>query len=438
MARVILTDTYIRSPKRVPATGRAEYRDAWAPGLALRVSEFGHRSFVLVTRYPGHTHPTRRSRGEYGVITLEEARDMARDWLKLIKRGIDPKAEIAKERAANLRVKKFGDVLQDWLIRDMDQKANGKQTRQLFDREIPKAWLNRPIGDLRREDIATVCRAIVSRGHKAQAHVFYANLRRLFSWAIGTGEYGLELSPTTGLKPTDLIGEKVLRDRVLDDAELVAVWNAADQCGYAVGDIVKLLMLTGQRLNDIAQLSWPEPKKPGEVDLDKALITIPAARMKSKRAHEIPLAPMALSILKAIPHQRGKYVFSSTNGHRPFRGFSKAKDTIDKLSGVTGRVFHDLRRTFRTRIAPFAVSETVKELCIAHAIGGLHAVYDQHRYRLEKLDVFKRWERELSNLINPPAKTNVVSIPRRDMPAPKIARRPMSTQRAPQRLRTAE
>jgi hypothetical protein len=56
MARVILTDTFIRSPKRVPKTGRVEYYDAWCPGLAVRISEFGHRSFVLVTRYPGFTH----------------------------------------------------------------------------------------------------------------------------------------------------------------------------------------------------------------------------------------------------------------------------------------------------------------------------------------------------------------------------------------------
>ena len=191
MARVALTDTFIRSAKCVPATGRADNRDAWTPGLALRVSAFGHRSFVLIKRYPGHQHPTRRSLGEYGATTLDQARDMARDWIKLIKRGIDPKVEVAAERAANLRVKQFGDVLQDWLMRDVDDNASAKQTRQLIEREIPKTWLKRPIGTIGRDDIAALVRGVAKRGHNAQAHVLFANMRRLFSWCIGNG-YGLE------------------------------------------------------------------------------------------------------------------------------------------------------------------------------------------------------------------------------------------------------
>jgi Arm DNA-binding domain len=187
MARVVLSDTWIRSPKRVPQSGRVEYHDAWAPGLSLRVSEYGHRSFILTTRYPGFTNPSRRTLGEYGVVTLDEARDMARDWLKLIKRGIDPKAEIAKERAANMRVRKFGDVLNEFLTRHVDQLASGKPTRQLFEREVPKTWLSRPVGDIRQQDCAAVIRTVVKRGHKTQAHVVHQNLRRLFGWAIGTG-----------------------------------------------------------------------------------------------------------------------------------------------------------------------------------------------------------------------------------------------------------
>jgi integrase len=126
------------------------------------------------------------------------------------------------------------------------------------------------------------------------------------------------------------------------------------------------LILTGQRLNDITKLSW------FEIDFDKKLITIPAARMKSKRAHSIPLTPLALSILKSIPRQRGDFVFSTSNGRKPFAGWSKAKTTLDKKSGVTVGVLHDCRRSFRTRIAKYKVSETVKELCIRS-----HATYDQ-------------------------------------------------------------
>jgi integrase len=216
---------------------------------------------------------SRRTLGQYGVLTIEEARDIAREHLKLIRKGVDPKSELEKERAANLRVRKFSDVLHEYLTRHVGKLSSGKATMQLFDREIPKAWLNRPIGDIHREDCAAVIRGVVKRGHGAQAHVMHSALRRLFSWAIGTGEFGLEISPMMALKPTDLIGERNIRDRVLNDQELKAIWSATDQIGWPVGPIVKLLILTGQRLNDIAQLNW------NEVDLNDGLIAIPAQRM---------------------------------------------------------------------------------------------------------------------------------------------------------------
>jgi integrase len=230
------------------------------------------------------------------------------------------------------------------------------------------------------------------------------------------------------LKPADLIGERGIRQRVLTDVELKAIWSATDQVGYPVGQIVKLLILTGQRLNDIAMLSR------AELDLDAKLIAIPATRMKSDRAHEVPLAQMALAILQATPRLKGPFIFSANGGRKFYTGWARAKERLDKLSGVQGWVLHDLRRTFRTRIAAFQVSETVKELCIAHAIGGLHAVYDQHSYRDEKLAVFKSWEALLASIIGPAPVGNVVSLPRRKISLP---RKPIPKQPAPQRPKTA-
>src|SRR4051794_29157178 len=98
VARVILTDRFIGSAKIKPATGRKDYSDALVPGLALRVTSNGHKSFVLIARYPANPrNPTRRALGDYGELTLEEARDKARRWLHLIKRGLDPKIEEARE-----------------------------------------------------------------------------------------------------------------------------------------------------------------------------------------------------------------------------------------------------------------------------------------------------------------------------------------------------
>src|SRR5262249_30846141 len=161
-----------------------------------------------------------------------------------------------------------GEVLDEWLDKDVSNRARPQAVRQLFDREfgasIPTSWKQRPIGDIRKEDCSAVIRALASRGIAAQAHVMHGNLRRLFNWAVGFGQFGLDDSPMRYVKPKLLIGKRVIREHVLNDGELKSIWSAADQLGYPVGPIVKLLMLTGQRLNDIAQLSWTE------VDLDQA------------------------------------------------------------------------------------------------------------------------------------------------------------------------
>ena len=101
MAKIHLTDRFIASPKRAPAQGRTDYPDALVPGLALRVTSAGHRSFVLVARYPlKPKNPTRRALGDYGEITLDQAREKARGWLALIRKGVDPKVDEARQRAA--------------------------------------------------------------------------------------------------------------------------------------------------------------------------------------------------------------------------------------------------------------------------------------------------------------------------------------------------
>jgi integrase len=135
---------------------------------------------------------------------------------------------------------------------------------------------------------------------------------------------------------------------------------------------------------------------------------------------------MALDILKAAPRFKHPFIFSTTGGRKVYTGWAKAKVRLDELSGVTGWVLHDLRRTFRTRIAPFKISETVKELVIGHAQTGLHAVYDQFSYRQERLEVFQMWERELSSIVNPPAQTNIVPLAKRPVG---LAHRPLSARR---------
>ena len=198
-------------------------------------------------------------------------------------------------------------------------------------------------------------------------------LRRLFNWAIGTHEFGVQGSPVERLSSKDLIGKRQARERTLSDYELRAVWNAAGVMGYPYGHVFRLLTLTGQREREVADMRW------SEVNIEKGLWTIPVDRMKGGRAHQVPLAPEALALLQRLPRfTGGECVFTTTGGVKPVNGFSKAKSRIDKLSGVAGWVIHDLRRTMRTHLSALPVPDLVRELVIAHAKPGLHKVYDQH------------------------------------------------------------
>jgi integrase len=404
-----LTDRFIKSCKPASAGKRDDYPDAIVPGLALRVTDKGHRSFVLVARYPTHPkNPTRRALGNYGALSLDKARDKARQWLELIGKGIDPEIHVARQKAAAQRqqANSFAAVAAEFLDRHATGLRKEKEARTIIGQEFVRRWGARPITDIEPAEVATAIRAIVKRGAPYQAHNALGYIRRLFNWAIGTHQFGIQASPVALLKPADLIGKREARERILSDAEMRAVWGAADTMGYPYGPLFRLLILTGQREREVADMTW------SEVDVDSRLWTIPAARMKGGRAHEVPLSPAAVELLEALPRNAGDFVFSTTGGAKPVNGFSKAKVRIDKLSGVAGWKIHDLRRTMRTHLSALPVQDLVRELVIAHAKPGLHKVYDQHSYEDEKRECLQLWARRLVTIIKP-VPTNVTDLERK-------------------------
>jgi integrase len=430
MPKIHLTERFITSPKRVPTTGRKDYQDAHVPGLSLRVTSAGHRSFVVVARYPlNPKNPTRRALGDFGEITLDKAREQARDWLALIKKGVDPRIDESRKKAAALRqqTNTFAAVATEFLDRHATGLAKEAEARRIIDREFVKRWGTRPITDILPEEAAAAIRAIVKRNAPYQAHNAFGYLRRLFNWAIGTHEFGITASPIERLSPKDLIGKREARERTLTDAELLAIWqsaggrldagvitearrrnrpkDAAQPIGYPYGPLFRLLILTGQREREVADMTW------SEIDFDRALWTIPASRMKGDRAHEVPLAPNALALLQSLPSfGLGDHVFTTTDGAKPVNGFSKAKARMDRLSGVTDWKIHDLRRTMRTHLSALPVQDLVRELVIAHAKPGLHKVYDRHSYRDEKRECLTLWEARLRGIVTPKAPADVADF----------------------------
>jgi len=421
-----LTDRKIRSLKSARNGKPYDVKDSEVAGLRVRVLGGDLRTFVLLARYPSSPHPTRRALGSYGELSLEEARDKARDWRKLIRRGVDPQVQEERDRQAQRRQQRitFAAVAEEFIKEKLPAERKGREVERDIRREFIPAWGRRPVTEITAADVRDIVKAAKDRGAPYQAHNLLTTARRLFAWSIDQQIYGIETSPCERLKPKAIIGKKVFRTRILDDTELHAFWRATRHLGYPYGPLFRMLALTGQRKSEVAEARW------SEIDLAKKLWTIPAERMKADAAHVVPLSDDVIALLRSLPRfKKGDHLFSTTFGVKPVNGFSKAKERLDDrmvrswraLARSRGEdhhklqiepwVIHDIRRTMRTGLSALPVPDLVRELVIAHTKPGLHRVYDQHAYLDEKRRALDLWAARLRSTVEP-MPSNVIALAR--------------------------
>src|SRR5262249_34585909 len=278
------------------------------------------------------------------------------DWLTQAANGHDPLAAVraAKLAAARSQQASFAAVAEAWFAAEVAQQRKGKRVIREMRRECFPAWGTRPITAITTLDVHTLVKAKQVHAPQ-QVRNLLGQIQRLFSWAGAQHIYGLTNNPAALLRPTKLFGRKQARDRVLADDELHAVWAAAEQIGYPYGDVLKLLILTGQRRSEVAEARW------GEFDLTKRLWTIPAERMKTKAVHVVPLTKFVCKLLPTLPRFTGDCVFSTTFGVSPVTGFSQLREKLTSLLGdkVAPFVLHDLRRTVRTNLSALPLQDVV-------------------------------------------------------------------------------
>jgi integrase len=417
MPKKMLTDRALKALRKKPAKSgkRYEIGDKDVSGLLVRVNDQGTVTFALVARFPGSSNPTRRTIGEYGSMTLEEAREEAREWRRLLRQGKDPQVERERKEQAEARrqANTFASVAEDYFV---ELKRRGLRQAGEIEREIRREfvsrWAARPITDIKKQDVLDVVDAAIKQGALSKAHHLLSYASRLYSWAMERPGYGLEYSPVHGMRPARIIGVKDIRTRVLSDVELAALWHASKEIGYPYGPLVRLLMLTGQRKSEVSDARWCE------FDLDKREWCIPAERMKNGAPHTVPLTDAVLKVMQDLQRfNSGDHLFSTTFGKTPVNGFSKGKTRLDKvLARQLGHVpppwvFHDIGRTVRTHMSALPIPDMVRELVIAHTKPGLHKIYDQHRYADEKRHALELWAARLRSIVEP-APANVVSLDR--------------------------
>jgi integrase len=416
-----LTDRTLKSLKSASAGKHEDVMDTALAGFGVRVSDTGRRTFILLTRYPGSNNPTRRALGEYGAITLAEAREKATEWKKLIQRGIDPAVEEERQRRAEERKQEnsVAAVAEQFIAHIHRQKLRSApiMERNLRNKFVD-GWGSRPITEIDAADVKRIIREAIDRGSKYQAFQDFALVRRLFNWALGTDDYGLQFNPCDRLSVGDLIGEKHARDRVLTDDELRAFWRATERLGYPYGPLYRLLTLTGLRLGEACGASW------SEFDLERREWTIPVERMKKikggPKPFMVPLTDAMLVVLNSLPRfQGGEFLFSHNHGKRPLKPnqFSDVKERLDAImleelkSAAADKdakritlpdfVNHDVRRTVRTHLSALRIGEEVREAVLAHVRPGIKGVYDRYQYLDEKREALVLWNARLRDIVEP-------------------------------------
>ena len=345
-----------------PEDGKRQtvYSDLERPGLRLRVS-YTAKSWIFDYVVAGREGRKTRTLGRYPTIGLKKAREMATETYVDAQNGIDIterlKAEAAAlkaEREAEARRKTLGEVITQYQRERLTHKKTGAEVGRCLERELAP-WVGDAAEDLTEDNLASILEAKNAEGITvARQRTVRAYLRGFTKWAKQRRH--VPTDPGADLPVPE--GKVAERDRVLTIDEVHAVWEATVGLADDYRDAVRLLILTAQRRSIITNLTW------GEVDLDGCCLDIGGGRTKNSTASVTHLSPPALAILAARWAGQGA---RERVLHVPSLNHMKAR--LDKVTGVAGWRYHDLRHTFATNMAERGVRAEVVDLVLHHKAG---------------------------------------------------------------------
>lgn len=407
MVAKVLTMQSVERLKPLPAR-RIEIPDAALPGFYLVIQPSGAKSWAVRYRVGGKTR--KLTIGPYPLFDLSAARAAARKALQMATRGQDPILEKKASVEAALAAERdtVRAVAEQYVERQLKPNAKPRyavEAEALLRNHVVARWGDRRIGEISRRDAIALMDGLTDAGMGVGANRVFAAGRALFNWALSREI--IETTPFLRLRPP--VAE-ITRERVLSDSEVRLVWLAAERVGYPFGTMVQLLLLTGQRRDEVARMTW------GEVGED-SLWLIPAARTKNSREHLVPLPSPARAILDASPRIAGRVGFVlTTDGETASSNFAKNKTKLDTAmlafardaatasGGDPSKVeiqpwrLHDLRRTATTGMARLGFPVHVTEAVLNHrsgTISGVAAVYNRYAYLDEKRAALEGWASEV-------------------------------------------
>jgi integrase len=371
---------------RLPA-GKDEWKfwDDDIPGFGLRIRKGGSKT--LIFQYRQGTKQRKLTLGAASALGIEAARSEARRLHAQVRLGHDPAGHKVEIRAQAAET--FSALLKPFL--DHKRRELKPRTYEEVERHLTKhakSLHGRQLAKIDQRTIAALLATLTNENGPSAANHVRTSLNTFYVWAMGEG-----LADANPVMNTNKAAVNGGRERVLRPGEIRAIWTATGDDDYGI--ILKLLMLTGQRRDEIGRLHR------GEIELDKAVISLPGERTKNRRPHEIPLSEPAIGILEghlAELDPDREYIFGT--GKRGFSAWSKPKKLLDQKLIAAGAVcelwtIHDMRRTFST-IAhdELGIAPHVVEAVLNHVSGhraGVAGIYNRALYAREKRAALAQW-----------------------------------------------
>ena len=371
-------------------------------------------------------------------MSLNRARAEALDILDKIKRGQDPRVESRrrKEAATEEAENTFGRIAMRFIAEYAKGKKRPLRTRTVkgyewaLTGEPTTTWILKPLVSVSDRDIIKAVDRFEARKQFASARLLRAYLHRFFKWALEKRLVDKNPAANVALASTP---SDFKRDRVLSLPELRYVTEMANQLDNPARAFLHILILCGQRRGETSLMKWNDL----QLDGDKPLWNIPAENAKNRRAHDVPLSPEVVMILKKVPRMgaqatipadekaspKSEFVFT-TDGETPISGFSKIKAKLDseieadrKAKRLEDRTMahwttHDLRRSAATGMANLGIAPHIIEEILNHISGakaGVAGIYNRSKYDEERRRALEAWAKLVTL---PRAMSDDVVIPR--------------------------